>query len=79
MNGNAFMIMAGTKKCGKSGSEVRHVSDDRPGLENPWILQNSSVPQLKSLLTDPDLTGIPHFQAFLDIAAHPNDRLERRR
>ena len=35
------------------------------------ILQNSSVPQLKSLLTDKDLTSIPHFQAFLDIAAHP--------
>jgi len=35
------------------------------------ILQNSSVPQLKSLLVDKDLTSIPHFNAFLQIAAFP--------
>jgi hypothetical protein len=34
-------------------------------------LQNASVPQLKSLVTDAQLTAIPHFKAFLDIANHP--------
>jgi maltose-binding protein MalE len=29
------------------------------------------VPQLKTLLTDPAMTAIPHFQAFLNIANHP--------
>ena len=35
-------------------------------------LQNASVPQLISLTTDPDLTAIPHFKAFLDIASNKN-------
>jgi maltose-binding protein MalE len=34
-------------------------------------IQNASVPQLKSLTTDPALTGVPHFKTFLDIANFP--------
>ncbi len=34
-------------------------------------IQNASVPQLKSLVTDPTLTGVKHFGTFLDIANHP--------
>jgi maltose-binding protein MalE len=34
-------------------------------------IQNASVPQLKSLITDAQLTAVPHFKTFLDIANHP--------
>ena len=33
-------------------------------------IQNASVPQLKSLITDPTLTAVPHFSTFLKIAGH---------
>jgi multiple sugar transport system substrate-binding protein len=69
MNGNAFMIMAGTKNAEAAAKFGMYLMTD--AASKVMILQNSSVPQLKSLLTDPDLTSIPHFQAFLDIAAHP--------
>lgn len=69
MNGNAFMIMAGSKHQAESMKFGMYLMTD--DASKVMILQNSSVPQLKSLLTDKDLTSIPHFQAFLDIAAHP--------
>jgi len=69
MNGNAFMIMAGSKHQQESMKFGMYLMTDE--ASKVMILQNSSVPQLKSLLTDKDLTSIPHFQAFLDIAAHP--------
>jgi multiple sugar transport system substrate-binding protein len=69
MNGNAFMIMAGTKYPEAAAKFGMYLMTDAPS--KVMILQNSSVPQLKTLLTDPDLTSIAHFQAFLDIAAHP--------
>ncbi len=69
MNGNAFMIMAGSKHPEESMKFGMYLMT--PAASKVMILQNSSVPQLKSLLADKDLTSIPHFQAFLDIAAHP--------
>jgi multiple sugar transport system substrate-binding protein len=69
MNGNAFMIMSGTKDAAASAKFGMYLMTDDPS--RTMALQNSSVPQLKSLLTDPALTSIDHFGAFLDIAAHP--------
>jgi ABC-type glycerol-3-phosphate transport system substrate-binding protein len=69
MNGNAFMIMAGSKHQQEAAKFGMYLMTD--DASKVMILQNSSVPQLKSLLTDPQLTSIPHFTAFLKIAAHP--------
>jgi multiple sugar transport system substrate-binding protein len=69
MNGNAFMITSGTKDAAASARFGMYLMTDEPS--RTMALQNSSVPQLKTLLTDPALTSIDHFQAFLDIAAHP--------
>ena len=69
MNGNAFMIMAGTDNAAAAAKFGMYLMTDDPS--RTMALQNSSVPQLKSLLTDPALTSIDHFQAFLDIAEHP--------
>ena len=69
MNGNAFMIMQGSQHQEESMKFGMYLMTD--DASKVMILQNSSVPQLKSLLVDPQLTSIPHFQAFLDIAAHP--------
>ena len=33
-------------------------------------IQNASVPQLTSLLTDPTLTAIPHQKTFLNLVNH---------
>lgn len=68
MNGNAFMIMSGTKDAAASAKFGMYLMTDDPS--RTMALQNSSVPQSKSLVTDPALTSIPHFQAFLDIAGH---------
>lgn len=69
MNGNAFMIMAGSKHQEESMKFGMYLMSD--DASKVMILQNSSVPQLKSLLVDKDLTSIPHFTAFLQIAAFP--------
>ncbi len=69
MNGNAFMIMAGSKHQEESAKFGMYLMTD--DASKVMILQNSSVPQLKSLLVDKDLTSIPHFNAFLQIAAFP--------
>jgi len=69
MNGNAFMIMSGSKHQEESMKFGMYLMTD--DASKVMILQNSSVPQLKSLLTDPALTSIPHFTAFLKIAAFP--------
>ena len=69
MNGNAFMIMNGTKNATAAAKFGMYLMTDDPS--RTMALQNASVPQLKTLLTDPALTSIAHFQAFLDIANHP--------
>ncbi len=68
MNGNAFLIMSGSKHKEESAKFGMYLMTD--DASKVMILQNSSVPQLKSLLVDPELTSIPHFTAFLQIAAH---------
>ena len=69
MNCNAFMIMSGSKHQEESAKFGMYLMSD--DASKVMILQNSSVPQLKSLLVDKDLTSIPHFNAFLQIAAFP--------
>ena len=44
--------------------------DDRRAVARRWHIQNASVPQLTSLLTDPDMTAIPHQKTFLDLVNH---------
>ena len=67
LNGNAFMIMTGGKNPAAAAKFGMYLMTDAPS--KTMALQNASVPQLKSLLVDPEMTSIPHFQAFLDIAA----------
>jgi multiple sugar transport system substrate-binding protein len=69
LNGNAFMIMNGGKDPAAAAKFGMYLMTDAPS--KTMALQNASVPQLKSLLVDPEMTSIPHFQAFLDIANHP--------
>ncbi len=69
LNGNAFMIMTGGKDPAAAAKFGMYLMTDAPS--KTMALQNASVPQLKSLLVDPEMTSIPHFQAFLDIANHP--------
>ncbi|MCB9992796.1 MAG: extracellular solute-binding protein [Hyphomicrobiaceae bacterium] len=69
MNGNAFLVTSSTRNPEAAAKFGMYLMTDNPS--RTMALQNASVPQLKSLLTDPALTSIPHFQAFLDIANHP--------
>jgi multiple sugar transport system substrate-binding protein len=69
MNGNAFLVSSSTKNAEAAVKFGMYLMTDDPS--RTMALQNSSVPQLKTLLVDPALTSIPHFQAFLDIANHP--------
>ena len=68
INGNAFMIPTGSKDPAAAAKFGMYLMTDDPS--RTMALQNASVPQLKTLLTDPALTSIPHFQAFLGIANH---------
>ena len=69
INGNAFLVTAGAKDPAAAAKFGMYLMTDAPS--KTMALQNASVPQLKSLLTDAALTSIPHFQAFLNIANHP--------
>lgn len=69
LNGNAFMVMTGGKNPAAAAKFGMYLMTDAPS--KTMALQNASVPQLKSLLVDPEMTSIPHFQAFLNIANHP--------
>jgi multiple sugar transport system substrate-binding protein len=69
INGNAFFIPKGSKDPIAAAKFGMYLMTDDPS--RTMALQNASVPQLKSLVTDAQLTAIPHFSAFLDIANHP--------
>ena len=68
VNGNAFFVPKGSKDPVAAAKFGMYLMTDDPSRK--MALQNASVPQLKSLTTDPALTGVPHFGVFLDIANH---------
>jgi multiple sugar transport system substrate-binding protein len=68
INGNAFMIPSGTANPEAAAKFGMYLMTDPPS--KTMSIQNASVPQLKSLLTDPDMTAIPHQQTFLDLVNH---------
>lgn len=69
VNGNAFLIPKGSKNPQAAAKFGMYLMTDDPS--RTMAVQNASVPQLKSLVNDPQLTGIAHFGTFLDIANHP--------
>ena len=69
INGNAFFIPTGSKDPAASATFGMYLMTGDPS--RTMAIQNASVPQLKSLVTDPRLTSVPHFGTFLDIANHP--------
>ena len=69
VNGNAFFIPKGSKDPAAAAAFGMYLMTDAPSRK--MAIQNASVPQLKSLTTDPTLTAVPHFATFLDIANFP--------
>ncbi len=69
VNGNAFFIPKGSKDPEAAAKFGMYLMSDDPS--RTMAIQNASVPQLKSLVADPQLTGVPHFKTFLDIANFP--------
>ena len=70
INGNAFFIPKGSTDPASAAKFGMYLMTDAPSKK--MALQNASVPQLTSLTSDPELTAIPHFKAFLDIASNAN-------
>jgi multiple sugar transport system substrate-binding protein len=70
INGNAFLIPTGTSNPEAAAKFGMYLMTDDPS--RTMDIQNASVPQLKSLLTDPTLTAIPHQQTFLNLVNHPD-------
>ncbi len=70
INGNAFFIPKGSTNPAAAAKFGMYLMTDPPSKK--MALQNASVPQLVSLTSDPELTAIPHFKAFLDIANNKN-------
>jgi len=68
VNGNAFFIPKGSKDAAAATKFGMYLMTDDPS--RTMAIQNASVPELKSLVTDPTLTGVPHFGTFLQIANH---------
>jgi multiple sugar transport system substrate-binding protein len=69
VNGNAFFIPTGVKNPAEAARFGMYLMTADPS--RAMAIQNASVPQLKSLVEDPALTGVAHFGTFLDIANHP--------
>jgi multiple sugar transport system substrate-binding protein len=70
VNGNAFFIPKGSKDPAAATKFGMYLMTADPS--RAMAIQNASVPQLKSLVSDPALTGVPHFGTFLSIANNPN-------
>jgi ABC-type glycerol-3-phosphate transport system substrate-binding protein len=68
INGNAFMIPTGSTNPEAAAKFGMYLMTDAP--TTTMALQNASVPQLTSLLTDPTMTAIPHQKTFLDLVNH---------
>lgn len=69
VNGNAFFIPKGSKDAAAAAKFGMYLMTDDPS--RAMAIQNASVPQLKSLITDAQLSAVPHFKTFLDIANNP--------
>jgi multiple sugar transport system substrate-binding protein len=68
VNGNAFFIPTGSKDAADAAKFGMYLMTDDPS--RIMAVQNASVPELKSLVSDPQLTSVPHFGTFLQIANH---------
>jgi multiple sugar transport system substrate-binding protein len=68
INGNAFLIPTGSSNPEAAAKFGMYLMTDDPS--RTMDIQNASVPQLTSLLTDPVLTAIPHQQTFLNLVNH---------
>jgi multiple sugar transport system substrate-binding protein len=68
VNGNAFFIPVGVKNAAEAAKFGMYLMTADPS--RAMAIQNASVPQLKSLVSDPALTGVAHFGTFLSIANH---------
>jgi ABC-type glycerol-3-phosphate transport system substrate-binding protein len=68
INGNAFMIPTGSTNAEAAAKFGMYLMTDEPS--KTMDIQNASVPQLTSLLTDPTLTAIPNQKTFLSLVNH---------
>jgi multiple sugar transport system substrate-binding protein len=68
INGNAWFIPTGSHDPAAAAKFGMYLMTDDPS--RTMSIQNASVPQLTSLLTDPVLTAIPHQQTFLNLVNH---------
>ncbi len=68
INGNAFFIPKGSRDPVAAAKFGMYLMTDDPS--RAMAVQNASVPQLTSLLTDPAL-ATPQFKTFLNIASNP--------
>ncbi len=69
VNGNAFFIPKGSKDPAAATKFGMYLMTADPS--RAMAIQNASVPELKSLVSDPKLTAVPHFGTFLQIANSP--------
>ncbi|HEX7473853.1 MAG TPA: extracellular solute-binding protein [Candidatus Limnocylindrales bacterium] len=68
INGNAWFIPTGSTNPEAAAKFGMYLMTDDPS--RTMDIQNASVPQLTSLLTDPVLTAIPHQKTFLNLVNH---------
>src|SRR5690349_13509573 len=68
INGNAFLIPTGSSNPEAAAKFGMYLMTDEPS--KTMDIQNASVPQLTSLLTDSTLTAIPHEKTFLGVVNH---------
>ena len=68
INGNAWFIPTGSTNPEAAAKFGMYLMTDEPS--KTMSIQNASVPQLTSLLTDPTLTAIPHQKTFLSLVNH---------
>ena len=68
INGNAFFIPTGSTDPAAAARFGMYLMTDDPS--RTMSIQNASVPQLTSLLTDATLTAIPHQKTFLNLVNH---------
>jgi len=68
VNGNAFFIPKGSKNPAAAATFGMYLMTDAPS--RTMAIQNASVPELKSLVSDPQLTSVAHFGTFLNIASN---------
>jgi multiple sugar transport system substrate-binding protein len=68
INGNAWFIPTGSTNPEAAARFGMYLMTDEP--TKTMAIQNASVPQLTSLLTDATMTAIPHQKTFLGLVNH---------